>query len=183
MLLCIVSLYFVTLRYTICILIHSHKTNSVRERWVVGNPSVPLLLAVHFRAITLYAISGCFVNDSQWHDDVIKLKHFPHYWPFMREIHRSPVNSPHKGQWRRALKLSLICTLIKRLSKQSRGWWFETPSRSLWRHCNGFIHNFPEWNAFNDGLLTCFIPELSSGYYSVFNIAKPLSKPMMGYCQ
>ena len=24
----------------------------------------------------------------------------------------------------------------KRLSKQSWGWWFETPSRSLWRHCN-----------------------------------------------
>ena len=23
-----------------------------------------------------------------------------------------------------------------RLNKQSRGWWFETPSRSLWRHCN-----------------------------------------------
>ena len=26
--------------------------------------------------------------------------------------------------------------LNKRLSKQSRRWWFETPSRSLWRHCN-----------------------------------------------
>ena len=25
---------------------------------------------------------------------------------------------------------------IKRLSNQSWGWWFETPSRSLWRHCN-----------------------------------------------
>ena len=24
----------------------------------------------------------------------------------------------------------------KRLSKQSRSWWFETPSRSLWRHSN-----------------------------------------------
>ena len=24
----------------------------------------------------------------------------------------------------------------KRLSVQSRGWWFETPSRPLWRHCN-----------------------------------------------
>ena len=24
----------------------------------------------------------------------------------------------------------------KRLGKQSRRWWFETPSRSLWRHCN-----------------------------------------------
>ena len=25
--------------------------------------------------------------------------------------------------------------LNKRLSKQSQGWWFETPSCSLWRHC------------------------------------------------
>ena len=43
---------------------------------------------------------------------------------------------PSKGQWRGALVLSLICALNKRLSKQSLGWWFETPSRSLWRHCN-----------------------------------------------
>ena len=28
--------------------------------------------------------------------------------------------------------------LNKRLRKQSWGWWFETPSRPLWRHCNGF---------------------------------------------
>ena len=28
--------------------------------------------------------------------------------------------------------------LNKRLSKQSRRWGFGTPSRSLWRHCNGF---------------------------------------------
>ena len=26
--------------------------------------------------------------------------------------------------------------LNKRLSKQSWGWWFDTPSRPLWRHCN-----------------------------------------------
>ena len=51
-------------------------------------------------------------------------------------IHRSPVNSPHKDQWRRALMFSLICALNKHLSKQSRGWWFETPSRLLCRHCN-----------------------------------------------
>ena len=70
------------------------------------------------------------------HDDVIKWKLFPRYWPFVREIHRSPVNSPHKGQWRGALMCSLICALNIRLSKQSWGWWFETLSRSLWRHCN-----------------------------------------------
>ena len=28
--------------------------------------------------------------------------------------------------------------LIKRLGKQCWGWWFETPSRSLWRHCYVF---------------------------------------------
>ena len=44
------------------------------------------------------------------HDDVIKWKPFPRYWPFVRGIHRSPVNSPHKGQWREALMLSLIVT-------------------------------------------------------------------------
>ena len=29
----------------------------------------------------------------------------------------------------------------KRLSKHSRGWWFETPSRPLWRHCNGYARS------------------------------------------
>ena len=46
------------------------------------------------------------------HDDVIKWKHFPRYWPFVRGIHRSPVNSPHKGQWRAALMFTLICARI-----------------------------------------------------------------------
>ena len=49
---------------------------------------------------------------SRNHDDVIKWKHFPRYWPFVRGIHRSPVNSQHKGQWRGALMFSLICTRI-----------------------------------------------------------------------
>ena len=46
------------------------------------------------------------------HDDVIKWNHFPRYWPFVRGIPRSPVNSLHKGQWRRALMFSLICAWI-----------------------------------------------------------------------
>ena len=47
-----------------------------------------------------------------YHDDVIKWKHFPRYWPFVRGIHRSPVNSPHKGQCHGALIFTLICTRI-----------------------------------------------------------------------
>ena len=63
----------------------------------------------------------------QIHNEVIRWKHFPRYWPFVRGIHRSPVDSPHKGQWRGAFDLPLN----KRLSKQSRRLWFETQSRSL----------------------------------------------------
>ena len=46
------------------------------------------------------------------HDDVIKWKHFPRHWLFVRGVHWSPVNSPNKGQWRGALMFSLICVWI-----------------------------------------------------------------------
>ena len=49
---------------------------------------------------------------SHTHDDVIKWKHFPHYWPFVWGIHWSPVNSRHRGQWRGPLMFSLICVWI-----------------------------------------------------------------------
>ena len=61
------------------------------------------------------------------HDDVIKWKHFPSYWPFVRGIHRWPVNSPHKGQWRGALLFSLICTWIN-------GWVNNRETCDLRRH-------------------------------------------------
>ena len=52
------------------------------------------------------------IHVSKGQDDVIKWQHFPRYWPFVQGIHRSPVNSPHKGQWRGALMFSLICAWI-----------------------------------------------------------------------
>ena len=63
------------------------------------------------------------------HNDIIKWKHFSRYWRFVRGIHWSSPNSPHKGQWRTALMLSLICVWTS-------GWvhdrWFEKPSRPLY---------------------------------------------------
>ena len=54
-------------------------------------------------------VSGSDLTKCQCtHDDVSKWNYFPRYWP----IHRSPVNSPHKGQWRGALIFSLICAWI-----------------------------------------------------------------------
>ena len=46
------------------------------------------------------------------HEDIIKWKHFPRYWPFVGGIHWSLVNSPYKGQWSGALMFSLICDWI-----------------------------------------------------------------------
>ena len=54
--------------------------------------------------ITIYQSPHCW-----HHDDVIKWKHFPRCWLFVRGIHRSPVNFPYKGQWRAALMFSLVC--------------------------------------------------------------------------
>ena len=52
------------------------------------------------------------ISHPRLHDDVIKWKHFSHYWPFVRGIHRSPVNSSHKSQLRGALMFSFICAWI-----------------------------------------------------------------------
>ena len=57
----------------------------------------------------------CIRGPRRWnpqHDDVIKWKHFPRYWPFVQGIHRSLVNSPHKGQWRQDLIFTSICAWI-----------------------------------------------------------------------
>ena len=68
-----------------------------------------------------------FANGPIHHDDVIQWKHFPRYWPFVRGIHRSSVNSPNKGQWRRALMLSFICAWIN-------GWVNNREAGDLRRH-------------------------------------------------
>ena len=60
-------------------------------------------------------------------DDVITWKHFPRYCPFVREIHRSLVNSRHKDQWRGALGFSFICAWIN-------GWINNHEAGDLRRH-------------------------------------------------
>ena len=66
------------------------------------------------------------------HDDVIKWKHFPRHWPFVRGIHRSPIDSPQKGQWRKALMFSLMCAW-------TNGWeicWYAGDLRRNDAHCD-----------------------------------------------
>ena len=66
-------------------------------------------------------------QNQEYNDDVIKWKHCPRHWPFVRGIHRPPMNCPHKGQWRRALMLYLICDWIN-------GWVNNRKAGDLRRH-------------------------------------------------
>ena len=93
-------------------------------------------LPASLTALLNTAVSYCQVWGQAVHDDVIKWKRFPRYWPFVWGIHRSPVNSPHKRPVTRSFDVFFDLCLNKRLSRQLWGWWFETTSCSLWRHCN-----------------------------------------------
>ena len=77
------------------------------------------------------------INDiCRYNDDVINWKHFPRYWPFVRGIHRTPVNPPPPPPAKASNAELWSARSNKRLSKQSWGWWFETPPGPLWRYCN-----------------------------------------------
>ena len=75
------------------------------------------------------------------HDDVIKRKHFPCLLVICAG------NSPITGEFptQRLVTRSFVVffdlRLHKWLRKQSWGWWFETPSRPLWRHRHHHHHH------------------------------------------
>ena len=90
----------------------------------------------HVGSLIFYIYIFCF------HDDVIKWKYVPRHWLLCGEF---PDDcGEFTGDWwiplaqtvTRSFDVFFDLRLNKRLSKQSRHRWFETPSRSLWRHCN-----------------------------------------------
>ena len=78
-----------------CLLATKKTSNSRSAEPVWGKPNgvhwIPLKCILSERDKLRKAFTCHYV-----HDDVIKWKHFPRYWPFVRGIHRSPVNSQHK---------------------------------------------------------------------------------------
>ena len=68
-----------------------------------------------------------WMTSVQVHDDVIKWKHFPRYWPFVPGIHRSTVNSPHKGPVMRSFDVFFDLKIIS-------GWVNNREAGDLRRH-------------------------------------------------
>ena len=84
-----------------------------------------------FKLYAVWALHCNCYNIQKWiHDDVIKWKHFPRYWPFVTGEY-PPVT--------RSFDVFFDVRLNKQLSKQCWGCWFETPSHPLWRHCNDYL--------------------------------------------
>ena len=115
--------------------------------------SPPAGLILHFTAFYAYIYIVCSVDSHNLISDYRKRHHcacrypstsrhsadekewwrhqmgtnFPRYWPFVREIHLSPVNFPREGQWRGALMFSLICA-------RKYGWVKKREAGDLRRH-------------------------------------------------
>ena len=68
----------------------------------------------------------------------------------------SPVTGEFPSQRPVTRSFDVFFDLRKRLSKQSWGWWFETPSRSLWRHCN-----VAEYETFSNRVLKNWLYEIT----------------------
>ena len=79
----------------------SHLLNKTDEKNALDDQFFEMLMRCQVRKGS--------VGINSVYNDVIKWKHLSHYWPFVRGIHRWPVNSPHKGQWHGALMFCLIC--------------------------------------------------------------------------
>ena len=71
------------------------------------------------------------------HDDVIKWKHLGVTGPLCREF-TGPGEFPTQRPVTLSFDVFFDLRLNKWLSKQPRGWWFGTPSWSLWRQCNDY---------------------------------------------
>ena len=102
---------------------------------------IPFALTATLRDLTFH--SGC---PRENYDDVIEWKHFPRYWPFVQRIHHSPVNSPHKGQWRGALMFSLIWAW-------ANSWVNNRDASDLRRHCAHYDVT-AMWNLFQNVFIT-----------------------------
>ena len=106
------------------------------------------------------------------HDDVIKLKHCPLYLPFVRGIHRSQVNSPHKGQWCGALMFSLICAWINT-------WVNNRETGDLRRHCAHFdVIVMVFHNIFANCFLETFM--ISGSHWAVYQIYIHIDEVLCG---
>ena len=100
-----------------------------------------------YSIIFVTCVGSFAVQLSCIHDDVIKWKHFPRYWPF---VWCGEFTGQRKGQWRGASMFSLICVWIN-------GWVSNREADDLWQYrvyCDVIImYNWPKFNVRGNTIL------------------------------
>ena len=104
----------------ICQAVHSWHVWRMNYPPRVPSVYISLICMLGFIRIGNYSFLGIW-----WRH---QMERFPRYWPFMRGIHRWPVNSLHKGQWRGAFMFCLICA-------RTNSWANNGDAGDLIRHC------------------------------------------------
>ena len=61
-------------------------------------------------------VTAIWIHDK--HDDAMTLGRFLHYWPYVKGIHQSPVDIPHKGPVIRSFDVCFVVRINKLLNKQ-----------------------------------------------------------------
>ena len=121
-----------TLHNPTCMVIHAFCINTKQYKSIAWKINL-----IHFGDVTW----------ASWRLEVSMTRLFVPWWRHQMETFSALLaicagNSPVTGEFptkrpvTRGFDVFLDLHLNKQLSKQSWGWWFETPSRSLWRHCN-----------------------------------------------
>ena len=110
------------------------------ERWVIGFKRPLLSLPIgHFISLwaTLTQLMHYELNASQRKVSICNMMTSSNGNIFRVTGHLcGEFTGPQHWPVTRSFEVIFDLRLNIRLSKQSRGWWFETPSRPLWRHCN-----------------------------------------------
>ena len=150
----------------------------IKPRYNMLQWDIVLLTPQQFHTLDIFMVSS-----SIW-------KHFPRYWPFVRGIHRSLVNFPHKSQWCGAPMFFLLSA-----PEQGVGWTIEMPViwdaiALLWRHCDvmivfwGFRYDCSGINWWScNGLHCIFTCESLTNVTNRFNSQQSMKPSACCYCR
>ena len=123
--------------------------NTLGLSWDVSRGFVDMMVADVLVPNKRQAISNHHtVSSETTYDDTSRNSYYASPWwrhhmeTFSALLFLGAGNSPVSGEFPAERPVTRSCgvffdlRLNKQLSKQSWGWWLETPWRSLWRHCN-----------------------------------------------
>ena len=134
-----------------------HQSESLHFLWLL-QCDAPLKVPVHVPWQVLIRNGLLWARTGEWHtrcisspQKIMQSQNSLTWWRHGMEtlsallalcVGNSPVTCefPAQRPVTRSLELFFDLCLNKRLSKQSWGWWFDTPSRSSWCHCNDHPH-------------------------------------------